>query len=241
MDGALCYFTMSNLCIIPARAVRDRSLTDTDIRLLCAIGTHTDRWGANCFAGAKTLAEEAGIGRSTFFVAAGRLVDLGYVKKTRRFRKNGSDTSSAYHIVLDQPLPESSQVDSTTSEKSSPLDPPRPDRLDPHNDVALTPSSSAVAPDFAPDYAELLMRVSTAGGSTAAWSAEILATGDGMHGKSRTPVEIGQAIRDFNASGADISLRLFRGYLRGNGPANGKKASIAEQGYANAMKGIADL
>ncbi len=103
---------MSSLCIIPQRAVVDRQLTDTDIRLLCAIGTHTDRWGENCFAGVMTLTREAGIARSTFFVAVARLIERGYVTKDRRYRRNGSDTSSAYHIVLDAKKGESSQVDS---------------------------------------------------------------------------------------------------------------------------------
>lgn len=70
--------------------------------------------------------------------------------------------------------------------------------------------------DYLDDWRELERRIEQHGGSPYAWRAELKAALDGMHGPARTPQEISQAIRDFNASGADISLRLFRGYLRGN-------------------------
>jgi hypothetical protein len=82
-----------------------------------------------------------------------------------------------------------------------------------------SPSSSpwTVPDQFQPDLHELITRVEQAGGSSKAWLAEIGVAKDGMHGPARSPEQIGQTIRDFNAAGADLSLRLFRGYLRGNG------------------------
>jgi len=72
---------------------------------------------------------------------------------------------------------------------------------------------------FRADYDELLERVKESKASTAAWAAEILAAPDGHanNGVKRTPpgwIQIGQAIRDYNASGAKPSLAHFRGYLR---------------------------
>ena len=48
-----------------------------------------------------------------------------------------------------------------------------------------------------------------------AWAAESNAALDGMPGHfTVTPVQLANAVRDFNANGGDPSLRLFRGYLR---------------------------
>lgn len=238
---------MSKLCIIPARAIKDPALTDTDIRLLCAIGLHTNGRGENCFAASTTLSKEARISRSTFFVAVARLVEAGYVLKTKRKRSNGSDTSSVYSILLDEREGErtgwtedelgggeSGQPDSRGPDR---LDPPRPDRLDPHNVVLNDPSPSPaigglpfLEEGFQADFVELDRRVTVAGGSMKAWEAELCAALQGMHSATKTPAEISQAIRDFNAAGADCSLRLFRGYLRGNGAASGDKAATGQPG-----------
>ena len=52
---------MPNLSIIPAHAVRDERLTDTQIRVLCAIGTFTNKLGGNVWASVPTLAKQSSL------------------------------------------------------------------------------------------------------------------------------------------------------------------------------------
>ncbi len=91
--------------------------------------------------------------------------------------------------------------------------------------------------DYTTDLSELLDRVGrTPNASATAWRHEIAAAIEGMHGKPVTPAVLGQSIRDFNASGAEISLRLFRGYLRGNGasgPATAAESKPGGKAYAS--------
>lgn len=93
-----------------------------------------------------------------------------------------------------------------------------------------SPSLETIPERFHPDLQELLARIERGGGSSVAWRAEIAATFDGMHGPARSPAEVGQSIRDFNAAGADLSLRLFRGYLRGNGSNGADRGSGGRSG-----------
>lgn len=70
--------------------------------------------------------------------------------------------------------------------------------------------------EFHSDYEKLLSTVP----DTRAWAAEIGAAGSGMHGPVRTPLQVGQAIRDYIANGAaeNPNLRQFRAYLAGTVP-----------------------
>ena len=92
---------MSNLSIIPARALKDRSLLSGDIRVLCAIGSHTSRAGAGCWASSRTLTDEAGVSRSGFFAAVQRLLKAGLIRRVSR-KKEGK--TSVYSIVFDERL-----------------------------------------------------------------------------------------------------------------------------------------
>jgi hypothetical protein len=72
---------MPDLCIIPAAALEDEELTGTDIRILCAIGKHTDRNGVGCFAKAETLADEARVSRNQFFISTRKLLERGWIER----------------------------------------------------------------------------------------------------------------------------------------------------------------
>jgi hypothetical protein len=85
------------------------------------------------------------------------------------------------------------------------------------------------------DWRALESRIPAAG--LISWKAEMKAALQGMHGPVRTPAEISQAIRDFNGAGADISLRLFRGYLRGNGSGTPENGSDAKPGGKKVYSG----
>ena len=89
---------MPNLSIIPARAVMDRDLSHTHLRVLCAIGVHTNKLGGNVWTSVKTLAEEAGVGERTVQTACQALAERGYLRIiTRPGRTN------LYEVVLDTP------------------------------------------------------------------------------------------------------------------------------------------
>lgn len=132
---------MSDLCIIPKLALADERLTSADIRVLCAIGIHTDGAGEGAWANARTFSAEGGISRSQFFVSAKRLLELGYIRRASR-----QGRSSVYRIVLDHKSvgvirrkhlhsesPESglkARESRIWTGESSPLDGTRPDVLD---------------------------------------------------------------------------------------------------------------
>lgn len=89
---------MPNLSIIPARAVMDRELTHTQLRVLCAIGMHTNKLGGNVWTSVKTLADEAGVAERTVQTACQALAERGYVTITSR-----PGRTNLYEVVLNAP------------------------------------------------------------------------------------------------------------------------------------------
>ena len=87
---------MPNLSIIPAQAVMDRDLTATHLRVLCAIGLHTNKLGGGVWTSLNTLADEAGVSRSTVKRACEELETRGYLRRTER-----PGTTHLYEVVLD--------------------------------------------------------------------------------------------------------------------------------------------
>ena len=87
---------MPNLSIIPARAVMDTTITPTQLRVLCAIGMHTNRLGGGVWTSINTLADEAGVSRSTVKRACEELEERGYLLRTER-----PGTTHLYEVVLD--------------------------------------------------------------------------------------------------------------------------------------------
>lgn len=89
---------MPNLSIIPARAVMDRELTPTQLRVLCAIGIHTNKLGGGVWTSVRTLASEAGVSERTVQTACGVLVERGYLTVVAR-----PGRSNLYEVRLDAP------------------------------------------------------------------------------------------------------------------------------------------
>lgn len=89
---------MPNLSIIPARAVRDPDLTDTQVRVLCAIGTFTNRLGGNVWASVKTLAAQSNLSERSVQRAIPVLMERGYIRRSER-----PGRTNLYDIVLDNP------------------------------------------------------------------------------------------------------------------------------------------
>jgi hypothetical protein len=94
---------MPALSIIPSRALQDPELTGSRLRALCAIGTFTSREGKGVWAANATLAEMAHMDERAFRREAAWLVDRGYVRKKRRFKRDGSQDTNLLQIVLDEP------------------------------------------------------------------------------------------------------------------------------------------
>ncbi len=87
---------MPALSIIPAAAVMDESLTPTQLRVLCAIGIHTDKLGGNVWTSVRTLAKEANVAERTVQAACAVLVERGYLKVVPRV-----GTTNLYEVQLD--------------------------------------------------------------------------------------------------------------------------------------------
>ena len=88
---------MPSLSIIPAAAVADSRLTDGQVRVLCAIGTFTNRLGGNVWASVNTLAKASNLNPRTIQRAIGALVDAGYIRKMER-----PGRTHLYEVVLAQ-------------------------------------------------------------------------------------------------------------------------------------------
>ena len=86
---------MPTLCIIPAAAVADPDLTDVHVRVLCAIGTFTNRLGGNVWASVETLATSCNLHPRTVQRAMPVLIDRGYLRAMPRVGR-----TTLYEVVL---------------------------------------------------------------------------------------------------------------------------------------------
>lgn len=91
---------MPYLSIIPAAAVADGRLSDTHIRVLCAIGTHTNKLGGNVWASVGTLAKESNLSERTVQRSVLALVECGYITRTERVGR-----TNLYEVSLQSPSP----------------------------------------------------------------------------------------------------------------------------------------
>lgn len=124
---------MPNLSIIPAQAVMDRTITPTQLRVLCAIGIHTNKLGGGVWASLNTLADEAGVSRSTVKRSCDELAERGYLKIHER-----PGRTHLYEVVLDpvhldEPTPSSS---GRTDTQVIAVTPKRPKRTTPVNAIS---------------------------------------------------------------------------------------------------------
>lgn len=87
---------MPALSIIPAAAVMDATLTPTQLRVLCAIGIHTNKLGGNVWTSVRTLAKEANVSERTVQAACVVLVERGYLKVIPRVGQ-----TNLYEVQLD--------------------------------------------------------------------------------------------------------------------------------------------
>jgi hypothetical protein len=88
---------MPVLSIVPAAAVADSAVTDTQLRVLCAIGTFTNRLGGNVWASVGTLAKACNLSIRTVQRAVPALIEAGYLRRTERMGR-----TPVYEVVLEQ-------------------------------------------------------------------------------------------------------------------------------------------
>ena len=87
---------MPNLSIIPAHAVADPDLSDTQIRVLCAIGTFSNRLGGNVWASVQTMAKGCALSPRTVQRAIPKLIERGYLHSVER-----PGRTTVYEIALE--------------------------------------------------------------------------------------------------------------------------------------------
>jgi DNA-binding transcriptional ArsR family regulator len=93
--------SQSRLAIIPSRAVADASLTATQLRVLCAIGSYTGK-EQSAYPKQSTIAELLGISRETVNRAIKVLKKAGYVEVEAQFKNaGGGQSASLYYVRLD--------------------------------------------------------------------------------------------------------------------------------------------
>ena len=97
---------MPALSIIPASAVADSELTDTQLRVLCAIGTFSNRLGGNVWASVQTMAKGCALSTRTVQRALPKLVERGYLRAVER-----PGRTNIYEIALEPPTLESPRGD----------------------------------------------------------------------------------------------------------------------------------
>ena len=103
--------------------MRDERLTDTQIRVLCAIGTFTNKLGGNVWASVPTLAKQSSLSTRSVQRALPHLVACGYVTRIER-----PGRTNLYEIVLTQPVVGG---DCAVTPPMTPESPKRPNRTTP--------------------------------------------------------------------------------------------------------------
>lgn len=145
---------MPDLCIIPVRALEDRTLSPRELRTLLAVGAYTNRHGRGVWASQSTMAQRAGISRPQFNTCVKSLVEKGYLRKTRRFKENGGEITSMIDVILDDPAEESSEArvpeSGTPPVYSERVHPPVPDSGTPPVPAAGTPRVPTVGTQTTP-------------------------------------------------------------------------------------------
>lgn len=90
--------------LFAARAVFDPRLTATDVRVLAALGTYSNKQGW-CNPKQATVAIRVGVSRTTVTASLKRLMETGYVETTHQVVAGRGQTASKYRVILDlEPL-----------------------------------------------------------------------------------------------------------------------------------------
>jgi hypothetical protein len=122
---------MPHLSIIPAAAVADNQLTDLQLRVLCAIGTFSNRLGGNVWASVSTLAKQSNLSDRSVQRALPALIDAGYIRGTTR-----PGRTNLYEVVLEGVTVQSPGGDSVVTPPPTTQSPKRLKKTNEHNVLA---------------------------------------------------------------------------------------------------------
>lgn len=205
---------MPNLCIIPARAIEDRSLTPMELRALMAVGLYTNSAGKGVWASQRTMAERAGMSRQHMNASLRSLEAKGYIRRrSRHHPKTGARMTSMVDIVLDDEVPTHPVPESETTPVSDSGTAPVPEsgtQTTHVNDPPSTTTVVAISEEYRADLTAILARSKNPEGL----AQEMLALHDGTAGEYPWSV-IGRAIHDMNVVGAPPSPRALRKFCEG--------------------------
>lgn len=220
---------MPNLCIIPARALDDEQMTFKELRALLAIGLHTSRDGSGVWASNRTLADEAGLDVRDLRRAVTNLEIRGYLRRVRRIRQNGADTTSMMAIVLDDVFPSDLAVDVIGREEGritppgeGRITPPGEGRITPPNDPLERPLVNGATPTTADaltfphaDMQEAYLAFRRVMPNRRAFDATLRSIRDGMTTGKAVAVEVlGTALLELAGNGEGFNVSRLRGYIR---------------------------
>lgn len=83
---------------LPAAAVVDRRVSNAELRILALIGTYADRYG-QCWPAMGTMARRLGVSRQALLRPIRKLQEVGYLRVTRHYHRNGAHRSHVYSII----------------------------------------------------------------------------------------------------------------------------------------------
>lgn len=91
----------SKFSIIPADACFDDRITAPQLRTLAALGWYGGSKDSGCWPSLNALCKQLQVGKRVLIRNINQLVACGYVERTARFRKDGSQSSNTYRVILD--------------------------------------------------------------------------------------------------------------------------------------------
>lgn len=214
---------MPNLCIIPARALSDRTLTPRDLRALLAVGTYTNGDGKGCWASQSTLAERAGMSRTNMNACLRTLAAKGYIVKVRRTDPTTRKELTAWiDVVLDDPKLGTPPV----PKLETPPVPTVGTQTTPYNDPTTTTTGDPLPQDtLPPDHRAAIRKAIDDHRNPTVLQAEFVKLA-----KEFSWPTLGKAVYDILVAGAPLSSRALRAFCLGvkakPGPGRGKGPAV---------------
>lgn len=138
---------MSNarFSIVPAWIITDSRLKGSDLKVLCLLGSFTNKEGW-CRRSQVKMADELGCGRSTVQASLNRLYEIGVVEKREVASIDGRDSAHYYRVIHDRSISDRIMTawnDCADDEEFGPIE----------ADAVDTPPATIVAPPATPGMA----------------------------------------------------------------------------------------
>jgi len=140
--------------IIPAWIVTDQRLKGSDLRVLCLLGTHTNKEGW-CRRSQIKMSQQLKCGRSTVQDSLNRLSDIGAVEKRPVESADGRDSAHWYRVVLDRTVSSNafSAWEGEEDEEFSPIS--DAENTPPPAGIPAPPAGPEAAPPAGPEPAPI--------------------------------------------------------------------------------------